>query len=90
VEEIEIGRIEEYFAKIGVVGIQLTGEVTVGDTIHIRGHTTDLEEMVESIQIEHESVDHAGPGDLVGIKVSDRCRKGDHVYKVAGEAPSAS
>lgn len=89
-EEIEIGRIEDYFAKVEVAGIQLTGEVAVGDTIHIKGHTTDLTSMVQSIQIEHESVDHAGPGDLVGIKVGDRCRKGDHVYKVTGEAASAS
>ncbi|KPJ52895.1 translation elongation factor-like protein [candidate division TA06 bacterium DG_24] len=81
-EELEIGKVEDYFAKIGVAGIQLTGEIAVGDTIHIKGHTTDLTEMVMSIQIEHESVERAGSGDLIGIKVSDRCRQGDHVYKV--------
>ena len=48
-EELEIGKVEDYFAKIGVAGIQLTGEIAVGDTIHIKGHTTDLTEMVMSI-----------------------------------------
>jgi translation elongation factor EF-1alpha len=54
----------------------------VGDTIRIKGHTTDLEEVVESMQIEHAQVEEAGPGDKIGIKVQDRVRGGDHVYKV--------
>lgn len=80
--EEEIGRVRDYFARIGVVGIDLTGKLRVGDTIHIHGHTTDITEVVESMQIEHENVQEAGPGDSVGIKVVDRCRGGDHVYKV--------
>lgn len=82
-EEQEIGRVMDYFAKIGVAGIELTGKLKVGDTIHIKGHTTDLEQPVDSLQIEHDQVDEAGPGDQIGIKVKDRCRDGDHVYKVA-------
>ena len=82
-EEQEIGRVMDYFANIGVAGIDLTGKLRVGDTIHIRGHTTDLEQAVESIQIEHEQVEEAGAGDKIGIKVSDRCRNGDHVYRVS-------
>jgi selenocysteine-specific translation elongation factor len=81
-EEEEIGRVTDYFAKIGVAGIDLTSDLRVGDTIRVRGHTTDLELVVESMQIEREQVEEAGAGDRIGIKVSDRCRNGDHVYKV--------
>jgi translation elongation factor EF-1alpha len=81
-EEEEIGQVTDYFAKIGVAGIDLTGSLRVGDTIRIRGHTTDVEQAVDSMQIEHEQVQEAGPGDKVGIKLSDRCRNGDRVYRV--------
>jgi putative protease len=81
-EQEEVGRVMDYFAKIGVAGIDLTGKLRVGDTIRISGHTTDLEQVVESMQIEHEQVEEAGPGDQIGIKVPDRVRHGDHVYKV--------
>lgn len=81
-EEEEVGQVSDYFAKIGVAGIDLTAKLRVGDTIHIRGHTTDLEQVVESMQIEREQVEEAGAGDKIGIKVSDRCRHGDRVYKV--------
>ena len=82
-EEEEIGRVTDYFAKIGVAGIDLTGKLRAGETIHIRGHTTDLEQVVESMQVEHDQVEEAGAGDRIGIKVSDRCRNGDRVYRVA-------
>jgi len=82
-EEREVGRVSDYFARIGVAGIDLTGPLRVGDTIHIKGHTTDFEQSVDSIQIEHASVDAAKAGDKIGIKVEDRCRRGDHVYVVA-------
>jgi len=81
-EEEEIGRVTDYFAQIGVAGIDLTGRLRVGESIHIRGHTTDIEQVVESMQIEHEQVEEAGAGDRIGIKASDRCRKGDQVYRV--------
>jgi translation initiation factor IF-2 len=81
-EEEEIGRVTDYFAKISVAGIDLTGKLRVGETIRIRGHTTDLELVVESMQVEHDQVEEAGAGDKIGIKVSDRCRNGDHVYRV--------
>jgi putative protease len=80
--EEEIGRVRDFFARIGVAGIDLTGKLKVGDTIHIHGHTTDITQVVDSMQIEHEMVQEAGPGDSVGIRVVDRCRGGDHVYKV--------
>jgi len=81
-EEVEIGRVNDYFAHIGVAGIDLTAAMKVGDRIRIRGHTTDLEEVVESIQIEHEAVEEANAGDKIGVKVRDRVRGGDHVYRV--------
>lgn len=80
--EEEVGTVNDYFAKISVAGIDLTGTLRVGDTIRIKGHTTDLEQAVESMQIEHEQVEEAKAGDAIGIKVKDRCRGGDHVYKV--------
>jgi len=54
----------------------------VGDRIRIKGHTTDMELVVESLQVEHESVEEAKAGDKIGVKVSDRVRGGDHVYRV--------
>ena len=80
--EERIGIINDYFAKIGVAGIDLEGALRAGDTIHIKGHTTDLEQVVESLQIEHEQVAEAKQGDAIGIKVKERCRGGDVVYKV--------
>ena len=80
--EERVGVVKDYFARIGVAGIDLEGTLRVGDTIHIKGHTTDLEQAVESLQIEHESVEEAKAGDAIGIKVQERCRHGDVVYKV--------
>jgi selenocysteine-specific translation elongation factor len=82
VDEVEIGRVGDYFAHVGVAGIDLTGALKVGDRIRIQGHTTDMEIAVESMQIEHDSVDAANAGDRIGVKVPDRCRNGDHVYRV--------
>ena len=81
--EERVGVVRDYFARVGVAGIDLEATIRVGDTIHIKGHTTDLELPVESIQIEHEQVDEAKAGDAIGIKVPDRCRGGDVVYKVS-------
>jgi len=81
-EKHEIGRISHYFGKPGVAAIVLTDELAVGDTISVEGHTTDIETVVKSIQIEHESVETARAGDNVGIKVPDRVREHDVVYKL--------
>lgn len=83
--EEEVGRVSDYFAKIGVAAIDLTGTLSVGDTIHIKGHTTDFTMTVDSIQIEHQNVEKANPGDSIGIKVKDRVRDNDIVYKVTEE-----
>lgn len=81
-EEI-VGKVMDYFAKIGVAGIQVTaGSLSVGDTIRIKGHTTDITQVVESIQLEHQAVQRADAGQTIGIRVKDRVRKGDGVLKV--------
>lgn len=82
VEKEKIGEVTHYFTNIGVGVIDLTGEIKQGDKISIEGTTTDLQQMVESMQIEHEDVEKAGPGDSVGLKVEDRVREGDVVYKL--------
>jgi len=81
-EEKRIGTVMDFFAKIGVVAITLEDALKVGDTIHIKGHTTDLTEKVMSMQIERNPVQEAKAGEDVGIKISDRARKKDIVYKV--------
>ena len=80
-EEV-IGNVSEFFARPVVAGIDLTGTLKVGDKIHIEGHTTDIELTVDSMQIDNANVQEAKAGDSVGIKVSDRARRGDKVYKV--------
>jgi selenocysteine-specific translation elongation factor len=80
--EVEIGHVSDFFAKPVVAGITLTGTLKVGDTIHIKGHTTDVELTVESMQINNVNVTEGKAGDAIGVKVPDRVRAGDHVYKV--------
>ena len=80
--ETEIGVVTDFFARPVVAGLDLTAGVKVGDRISIKGHTTDLEFTVESMQIQNVNVNEAKPGDSVGIKVPDRVRRGDKVYSV--------
>jgi translation elongation factor EF-1alpha len=84
-EEVEkklIGKVAHYFTKIGVGVIELSDELEVGDRISIEGMTTNLQQTVDSMQIEHENVERAGPGQSIGLKVEQRVREGDLVYKV--------
>ncbi|MFQ6121795.1 MAG: EF-Tu/IF-2/RF-3 family GTPase [Dehalococcoidales bacterium] len=80
-EEV-IGKVSDFFAHPVVAGIELTGTLKVGDRIHIRGHTTDMELTVDSMEINNVKVNEAKAGDSVGVKVSERVRRGDTVYKV--------
>ena len=80
--EEKVGVVNDYFAKVNVAGIDMTGNLKVGDTIHVKGHTTDFEQVVDSIQVEHEQVTDAKAGDAIGIKVTERCRGGDTVFRV--------
>ncbi|MGD9116098.1 MAG: translation elongation factor-like protein [Dehalococcoidia bacterium] len=80
--EKEIGKVSDFFARPVVAGIDMSGNLKVGDKIHIKGHTTDMEMLVNSMQINNAVVTEAKPGDSVGIKVADRVRRGDTVFKV--------
>ena len=83
-EEVEIGRVSDFFAQPVVAGIELTDTLKPGDKIRILGHTSDLEFVVESMQINNQNVEEGKPGDAIGVKVPDRVRRGDRVYKVIG------
>ncbi len=85
-EEEKIGFVSNYFSKISVAAVEITdGTVSVGDTLHFLGHTTDFESRVHSMQIEHKSVTEAKKGDSVGIKLSEKVREKDKVYKIVAE-----
>jgi translation elongation factor EF-Tu-like GTPase len=82
-EEKRVGEVIKYFGKISVAAIRLSeGSLKVGDKIHIVGHTTDITQTVDSMQIENKDVQEAGPGADIGIKVEGRAREHDVVYKV--------
>lgn len=82
-ERSKVGEVFHYFGKIGVAAIRLTdGPLAVGDTIQIQGPSTNLTEVVESLQMEHATVARAERGQEVGVKVKDRAREKDLVYKV--------
>jgi selenocysteine-specific translation elongation factor len=80
--EKEIGKVSDFFARPVVAGIEMSGSIKLGDKIHIKGHTTDMEFVVDSMQIDNANVTEAKAGDSVGIKVNERVRRGDTVYKV--------
>lgn len=77
-----VGTVTHYWGKLGVAGIELSGELEVGDTISVRGNTSDFTQTVDSIQIEHEDVESATAGDSIGVKVSDRARVHDQVFVI--------
>lgn len=81
--EEEVGFVEHWFGHANVAGIKITkGSINVGDTLHFKGHTTDFEEKIISIQIEHQSVPSAKKGDEIGMKVAQKVREHDKVFKV--------
>ena len=82
VEKKLVGKISHYFTKIGVGVIELSDELKVGDRISIEGATTNVQQTVDSMEIEHESVQSAGVGQSIGMKVEQRVREGDLVYKL--------
>jgi len=80
-ELVEIGRITHFFPKIDVAVIELKAALSVGDTIVIKGPTTDFEQPVDSMQIEHKNIQKAEQGQSIGLKVTQRVRETDAVYK---------
>jgi putative protease len=80
--EKEIGQVSTFFSHVEVAAIKLTGKLTVGDRVHIKGHTTDFEQLVDGMQIDREEVKEAKNGDEIGIKVIERVRPNDKVFLV--------
>jgi putative protease len=78
---VEVGRVTHFFSKISVAVIELKAPLAVGDTIAIKGPTTDFEQAVESMQIEHQNVQKATAGQSIGLKVTQHVRETDIVYK---------
>ncbi len=81
-EEQQVGVVIKFFAKPSVAAVEVSDIIKKGDLLHFKGHTTDFQETVSSMEIDNQPVDEAKRGDLVGIKVSQRVREKDKVYKV--------
>ena len=81
--EEKVGKIVKFFAKPGVAAIEVTdGTLSVGDKIKIKGHTTDFEDTIASMQEENKAIEKAIPGQMIGLKVKERVREHDTVYKI--------
>jgi putative protease len=84
--EEKIGEVMKFFSKPGVAAVKITaGELRVGDTVRFNGHTTDFEDTIQSMEIDNKQIEMATVGDYIGVKVSDRVRPGDEVFKVSAE-----
>ena len=78
----KVGEVTHYFTKISVAVIEVSSPLKVGDQIAIKGLTTNFEQTLDSMQVEGENIEEANPGDDIGMKVADRVRKGDIVYRL--------
>jgi len=78
---LKVGDVDHYYTNIGVAVVDLVSKLNVGDKITVKGATTEFTQIVKSMQIMHEAVEEAGAGDSIGLKVNDRVRRGDEVYK---------
>ncbi|MGD2030579.1 MAG: hypothetical protein PVG86_11665 [Desulfobacterales bacterium] len=85
-KEEKIGFVSNYYGKISVAAVEMTdGTVSLGDTLHFLGHTTNFESKVDSMQIQHKSVKEAKKGDSVGVEISEKARAGDKVFKIVAD-----
>lgn len=81
--EVDIGKVEKYYSRLGVAVIELSdGLLCQGDTVHIKGYTTDFQQVAESLEIEHQRVERVEPGQRAGLKVISKVRPKDRIYKV--------
>ena len=80
--EVEIGKVTHFYGHISVAIIELTDVLKVGDSIHIKGHSSDFTQVISSMQIEHKDVPEAKAGDMIGIKVDQKTHVNDKVFKV--------
>ena len=83
--DIRVGKVTHYYNRISVAVLELTGELKVGDWIHIHGKITDFNQRVASMEIEHQKIQSAGPGVELALKVIEIVREGDGVYKAAAD-----
>jgi translation elongation factor EF-Tu-like GTPase len=83
--ETKVGTVTHWYGGIGVAGVDVEGDLKVGDTIRIVGHTTDFTQTVDSMQIDHADVEAAKSGDSIGIKTVDHARVHDEVFKVTAD-----
>ena len=80
-ELVEVGRVTHFYPKISVAIVELKAPLNIGDKILIRGATTNFEQTVESMQIEHRNIEKAEAGQIIGLKVKERVRENDKVYR---------
>jgi putative protease len=83
-EPTQVGVVTHYFDHVGACVVVLEGPLRVGDTVHVRGHTTDFYQRVERLERDRVAIEEAGPGDEVGVQVSQRVRPHDAVYRLGG------
>lgn len=81
-EEKQVGKVTHFYGGLNVAVVELTGSLKVGDKIHIKGATTDFTQEVASMQVEHKDIKEAKKGDSIGLKVAEKVRDGDLVFKV--------
>lgn len=84
-QEKEIGKVTHYYGHLSVGIIELSDTLKIGENIHIKGHSTDFTQSVDSMQIEHAAVSEAKSGDVIGIKISQKTHPNDKVFKVMPE-----
>ncbi|MDD3434510.1 MAG: translation elongation factor-like protein [Candidatus Pacebacteria bacterium] len=80
--EKRIGKITHYFDKIGVAIVELLGNLSLGDHIHVKGTNTDFEQEVNSMQVDHNNVSQAKKGEVVGLKVDQKVKEGDEIFSI--------
>ncbi|MEA3486968.1 MAG: translation elongation factor-like protein [Thermodesulfobacteriota bacterium] len=84
--EEKIGEVMKFFAKPSVAAVKITsGELLAGDTVKFVGHTTDFEDRIDSMEIDNKQIEKATVGDYIGIKVADRVRPGDEMFRIVPE-----
>ena len=82
--EVEIGKVTHYFSKIGVMAFTVAQDkLCVGDTIHVKGHTSDFTQKIDSMQVDNQPVPEAAAGKTIGLRVKEHAREHDLVYKLA-------
>lgn len=80
--EKEIGKVSTYFSHVSVAAIKLSGALEVGNKIHVKGNTTDFETVIKGMQVNNQEIKKAKAGDHVGIKVPDKVRPNDIIFKI--------